>query len=148
MKVIFIKDLKNQGKKDEIKEVKDGYAINFLIKKGYAVPASTTGLKRLDEEQQTRKKQENEDIKKSKQIKQKIENTKITIKVKAGVSDRVFGSVSSKQIYNALLNEGIEVDKKKIKIDDTLNVLGTHNIEIELHKTVTAILKVTLVKEG
>ena len=147
MKVIFIKDLKGQGKKDEIKEVKDGYGMNFLIKKGYAVTYTECSVKRLDNEQMARQKKENEEIEKSKRIKKELEKKKIQFKVKTGEKDKVFGSISSKQISNELKKLGYDVDKKKINMRDTLSCLGFHNVEIELHKKVILQLKVELVKE-
>ena len=147
MKVIFIKDLKGQGKKGEIKEVKDGYGSNFLIKNGYAVMYTKTGVERLNEENRIKKEQEEELIKDSKQIKEKLEKLDLKIKVKTGKEDKVFGSVSTKQIVSELQKLNYNIDKKKIKLDTDLSSLGTHIVNIELHKQVNAKLKVTLVKE-
>lgn len=147
MKVIFIKDLKGQGKKGEIKEVKDGYGSNFLIKNGYAVMATSTGLKRLDEENKEKEALEEELLKKAQFDKQKIEAIKIQFKVKTGDHDRVFGSISSKQIAIELKNKGFEIDKHKINMDNPISSLGSHNVKIELHKQVTAVIKVELVKD-
>lgn len=146
MKVIFIKDLKGQGKKDEIKEVKDGYAMNFLIKKGYAVPYTQTGVKRLDDEHKEKERKEKEEINKSTKIKEELENKIVKFKVKTGESDKVFGSVSSKQISEELEHMGYKIDKKKIHAE-ALSVLGFHNVNIELHKKVILNLRVQLVKE-
>ena len=147
MKVIFIKDLKGQGKKGEIKEVKDGYGSNFLIKNGYAVMYTKTSVERLNEENRIKEEQENELIKKCKEIKEKIEKLDLKIKVKTGKEDKVFGSISTKQIVSELQKLNFDIDKKKIKMDTELSTLGTHVINIELHKQVNAKLKVTLVKE-
>ena len=146
MKVIFLKDLKNQGKKGEIKEVKDGYGKNFLIKNGYAVMATETGLKRLNEENAQRRQQEIENIKKCKALKNKLESIVINFKVKTGEHDRVFGSVSTKMIFEELKKHGYNVDKKTIKLDGSLSMLGFHNVKIELHKEVIVNLKVQLIK--
>ena len=148
MKVIFIKDLKNQGKKGQIKEVKDGYGQNFLIKQGYAVLATDTSMKILDEENKRNKQQEQEIIKECEKLKQKIEKLKLQIKVKTGKEDRVFGNISSKQIVTELKKQGIDIDKKKVLIDSPLSSLGYHNIKINLHKKVLANLKVELIKES
>ena len=148
MKVIFIKDLKNQGKKGQIKEVKDGYGQNFLIKQGYAVLATDTSMKILDEENKRNKQQEQEMIKECEKTKQKIEKLKLQIKVKTGKEDRVFGNISSKQIVTELKKQGIDIDKKKVLIDSPLSCLGYHNIKINLHKKVLANLKVELIKES
>jgi len=147
MKVIFIKDLKGQGKKGEIKEVKDGYGSNFLIKNGYAVLYTKTGVKRLNDENLKNQKEHDELIKECNILKEKIEKLDLKIRVKTGKQDKVFGSVSTKQITSELKNKNIEIDKKKIKLDNELSALGTYSINIELHKEVIAKLKITLVKE-
>ena len=146
MKVIFLKDLKKQGKKGEIKEVKDGYGKNFLIKNGYAVMATETGVKRLNEENEQAKQKELENIQNCNQIKQKLEKLTLTFKVKTGTQDRVFGTISTKMIAEELKNKGFNVDKKTIKLDTPLSSLGFHDVKIELHKEVTANLKVELMK--
>ena len=147
MKVIFIKDLKGQGKKGEIKEVSDGYANNFLIKNGYAVQATNTGVNRLKKETAEAELQENLLIKECENVKQQLEKMTLKIPVKTGEGDRVFGSVSTKQIVSELKKQGIEIDKKGIIIDGSLTSLGVHKVKVELHKKVIAELKVQLVKE-
>ena len=146
MKVIFLKDLKNQGKKGEIKEVKDGYGKNFLIKNGYAVMATETGLKRLNEENAQKKQQESENIKRCNQLKIEMEKLNLIFKVKTGEHDRVFGSVSTKMICEELKKHKFNIDKKMVKLDNPLSTLGLHTIKIELHKEVIVNLKVQLVK--
>ena len=98
MKVIFIKDLRGQGKKNDIKEVSDGYATNFLIKNGYAVKYTKTSVNILDEQIKEREIQEKEDIKIASEIKDKIEKETIKFTVKVGKDSKVFGSISTKQI--------------------------------------------------
>ena len=147
MKVIFIKDGKGQGKKGDIKEVKDGYGSNFLIKNGYAVMYTKTSVGRLNEENRIKEEKEQELIKECKEIKEKLEKIELKIKVKVGKEDKVFGSVSTKQISSELQKLNYTIDKKKIKLDTELSSLGTHIVNIELHKQVNVKLKVTLVKE-
>lgn len=147
MKVIFIKDVKGQGKKNEIKEVSDGYGKNFLINKGYAVMATPTSLKKLNQEKLENKEKEESQKKEATIIKEKLSNTILTFKVKTGEQDRVFGSISPKQIAVELKNKGFNIDKKMFKSNDNLSCLGFHNIEIELYKGIIATLKVELVKE-
>lgn len=146
MKVIFLKDVKKQGKKGEIKEVADGYGKNFLIKNGYAVLATQTGVKRLNAENEEKRLEENLNIKNCEAIKQKLEKAKFKFKVKTGTGDRVFGSVSTKSIAEELKKQGFDIDKKKIKLDSPLTSLGFHNVQIELHKEVVAQIKVELTK--
>lgn len=147
MKVIFLKDVKNQGKKGEIKEVKDGYGMNFLIKNGYAVQATNTGVNRLKKEKAEAELEENLKIKDCEKLKENLEKLIIEIPVKTGEQDRVFGSVSTKQIVSELKRLGYEIDKKGIEIDSGLSSLGVHQIKIVLHKKVTATVKIKLVKQ-
>ena len=147
MKVIFIKDVKGQGKKDEIKEVKDGYAMNYLIKNKYAVPYTETSNKRLNDEIKERKIQEEKDIEEANKIKEKLKKEKISFKVETGKEDRVFGSISSKQIKDELDKLGYKIDKKKIILDTPISSLGHHFVKIELHKKVVAELEIVLNKE-
>jgi len=146
MKVIFLKDLKNQGKKGEIREVKDGYGKNFLIKNGYAVMATETGVKRLNEENEQARQKELENIKNCNQMKEKLKKLTLKFKVKTGTQDRVFGTVSTKMIAEELKKQNFNIDKKTIKLDNPLSSLGFHNVKIELHKEVIAQLKVELMK--
>ena len=146
MKVIFIKDLKGQGKKGEIKEVKDGYGNNFLIKNGYAVIANDSNLKHFNTQKNKELLEENLYIKECEKIKEQLEKLKINIQVKVGKEDMVFGSVSTKQIVTELKKLDYNIDKNKIKIDSPISSLGTHIVKVELHKKVIANLKINLVK--
>ncbi len=145
MRVIFIKDLKGQGKKGEIKEVKDGYG-TFLIKNNIANIASESNLKHYNTLKSKQELEENLYIKECEKIKEQLEKLKINIKVKVGAQDRVFGSVSTKQIVTELKKLNFDIDKNKIKIDVPLSSLGTHIVKVELHKKVIANLKINLVK--
>ena len=146
MKVIFLKDVKGQGKKDEIKNVKDGYGMNYLIKNGYAVKETETGVKRLRSEQEENRLQEQLNIKECEKIKSEIEKLTLKFQVKSLSSDRIFGSVSTKSIADELKKNGFNVDKRKIKLDNPLSSSGFHEVEIELHKEVIAKVKVQLIK--
>lgn len=146
MKVIFRQDVKGVGKKDDIKEVKDGYAINFLIKKNLAVVANQENLTKLKKEQSQRKEEYNNAKQEAIEEKKKLEKLTLTFKVKTGERDRVFGSISQKQIKEELKANGFNIEKTQIKLQDSLASLGFHKVEIELHKEVNAIIKVHLVK--
>lgn len=147
MKVIFLKDVKGQGKKDEVKEVKDGYAKNFLIKQGYAVAANGNTIKKLNSDLENRRLEENLLVGECKQIKAQIEKEKIKFSVKTGKQDMMFGQISIKQIKEELNKLGYKIEKTQILLDHPITSLGIHNVEIELHKQVKAILKVQVVKE-
>lgn len=146
MKVILLKDVKKQGKKDDIIEVSDGYGMNYLIKNGLAVAATKTSTKILSEELDMRKQEEEKLVKNMQDMRDKIIRENITFKVKTGTMDKVFGNVSSKQIAEYLNKLGYKVDKKQIQIDNPLDTLGTHNVIVELHKKVRFNIRVNLVK--
>ena len=146
MDVIFIKDLKGQGKKGEIKKVKDGYAENFLIKKGYAVVANESNLNNLKQEQQRLQDKQEKAKEEALKLKQDLEKLTLTFKVKTSQDDKVFGSISPKQLKEALAKEGYNIEKSAFKITDSMSSLGFHNFEIELYKNILAKVKVHLVK--
>ena len=146
MKVILLQDVKKQGKKDQIIDVSDGYARNFLIKNGLAVAATKTSKKILEKELDKRKAEEDAYIAECQKIVEKLKTTEVVIKVKTGEQDKVFGTVSSKQICEELKKKGIDIDKKKINITYPIDSLGTHNVEVILHKKVKGVIKVTLKK--
>lgn len=145
MKIILLKDVKKQGKKGDIINVADGYG-SFLIKNKEAVLATTGGVDRLNKENEQRRIDEENLIKECTKIKNKLEKEKIQFKVKTGEQDRVFGSVSAKQIETELKNKKYDIDKKQIKINSALSTLGFHDVDVELHKKVIATIKVELVK--
>ena len=147
MKVIFIKDLKNQGKKNDIKEVSDGYATNFLIKNGYAVKYTKTSNERLNNDIEKNKQEEENNRNNANILKEKIEKEKLKFVVKSGANGKVFGNISSKQIADELKKKGYEIDKKKIQINLSLNTLGHHVIEVELYKNIKAKLQVELTEK-
>ena len=146
MEVIFIKDLKNQGKKGEIKNVKDGYAENFLIKNGYAVKKTKESLNKLEYENKKKKELDEANKQEALKIKEKLEKETLEFKVKTGEGDRVFGSISVKQIKDELDKKGYKVDKNKIEIDGTIASLGFHDVKINLYQGVDAKVKVHVIK--
>ena len=146
MKVIFIKDLKGQGKKEEIKEVSDGYAMNFLIKKGFAVPLNDKNLTTLKNTQSKRKQEDDASRKEAKELQKKLEKEVLKFKVKVGEQDRVFGSISTKQIKQELTARGYKIEKNQINLEENLVSLGYHNVEITIYKDIKANIKVSLEK--
>lgn len=145
MKIIFIENVKGQGKIGEIKNVKDGFA-NFLIKEKKAILANESNLNQYNRKVEREKQEEDILVKELEKVKEKLENTKFQIKVKVGKEDKVFGSVSTKQIVSILKEKGFDVNKNQVLIDSPLSSLGYHNVTIELHKRVKAIAKIELVR--
>jgi len=146
MKVILLKDVKKQGKKDDIIDVSDGYATNYLIKNNLAVAYTKMSKKILSNELDKKREDEENFIKEMEKLRDKLVRENITFKVKTGKTDKVFGNVSSKQIADYLQDRGYKVNKKQILIEDSLDTLGVHNVMIELHKKVRFFIKVNLVK--
>ena len=140
MQVIFLKDLQGQGKKGEIKEVSDGYAINFLIKKGYALKKTEGSLKKLNESIKESNLKDEENRKVALKLKEKLENVTIDILVKEK-NGRMFGSVSTKTIKEELDKLGYKFDKKQIETE-SINTLGVHLVTINLYKDIKGTVKI------
>ena len=145
MRLILLEDVKKQGKKGETINVKDGYG-NYLITNNLAVLETAGSKKVLEHQNDLAAKKEAETLKNCQILKKQIEKLTLTFQVKVGKNDQVFGNISTKQIASELKKEGIEVDKRKIKIDVPINTLGTTEVEVDLHKQVVAKLKVHLKK--
>ncbi len=146
MKVILLKDVKGKGKKDDIIDVSDGYANNFLIKNGYAVAVTKTSKAILNKEIKTREDEEAKKVLEFNEIKKKLEGKSLEFKVKVGAKDQVFGTISSKQISEKLKDMGYKIDKKCIEIDNAISSLGTTCVKIKLHKKVEFLINIVLVK--
>ena len=146
MKVIFNKDLRGQGKRGEIKEVKDGYAKNFLIKNGYASQLNESTLGKYNRECQEQKELDIKKRAEAKVLKEQLEKLEISFSVKTGKDDRVFGSISQKQVKDALDAKGYKIDKKQIEFDHVISSLGYHNVQVNLYKDIIAKIRVKLEK--
>ena len=146
MKVILLKDVKSQGRKDDIINVSDGYANNYLIKNKLAVAYTDTSKKILDKQIQIRNDEEAKIVANLTEIKNKLNDKVIEFTVKTGKNDRVFGTVSSKQISDKINELGYDIDKKCILIDTPLSSLGTYKVKIKLHKKVEFNINIKLIK--
>lgn len=144
MNIILTKDVKKQGKKGDILTVKDGYG-KFLIQNGSAVLKTETSKNILDKENKERELNEKKLIEECNELKKELEKLTLVFKVKTGKDDRVFGSISSKQIIESLKEKGYNISKKQVNME-SINSLGFHNVEIVLHKKVSAEIKVKLEK--
>ncbi len=143
MKVILLEDVKSLGKKGEIVNVNDGYARNFILPKKLGLEATSKNLNDLKLQKQNDEKVAQEKLDAAKALAEEIKEKSITVKIQAGVEGRVFGSISSKEIaLEAKKQLNMDIDKKKIIIPDAIKSLGTYNVNIKLHKDVTATLTV------
>lgn len=146
MKVILLNDVPKLGKKGDVKDVADGYGRNFLIARGLAVLDTEASKKILNEQKKKEAELDAENRKKAIELKEVLANKTLEFKVKAN-EGRVSGSVSGKQIEEALKKQNIIIDKRKIKDSSPLNELGTYEVKIELYKDIIGIIKVKLVEE-
>ena len=148
MKVIFLKDVKGKGKKGEIKEVADGYANNYLFKRGLAVEATEANLKKLKAQKKKEAEFARQQLEEAKQIKEKLEKITLEFTAKAGQSGRLFGSITSKQIAEQLQKEhNIKIDRRKIEMNDAIRSLGYTKVQVKLHSEVTATINVHVKEE-
>ena len=145
MKVILLQDVKAQGKKDDIIDVSEGYARNFLLKKGLGIEATPKNLNEIKLKKANSEKVAAEELEAAKEFAEKIKDQAIVLKIKSGENGRAFGSVSSKEIAEAAKEQkGFEIDKKKIVISEPLKNLGTYKIPVKLHAKVTGELTVSV----
>lgn len=149
MKVILIKDDKNLGKKGSIVNAKTGYARNFLIPRGVAIEATPENMETWEKNRKEEEKLEKENRAKANEIKKKLSEITLTIKAKAGEGGRLFGAITSADIAKKLKQDHkIDVDKKKIELDENIKEAGMKNIDIKLYPDVVASLKVNVRPES
>ncbi|HIQ50807.1 MAG TPA: 50S ribosomal protein L9 [Nautiliaceae bacterium] len=145
MKVLLIKDVKGLGKAGEIRNVKDGYARNFLLPKGFAKLATDDVIKAWQEEQNKKEEELKKEFSKINELKEKIENTTLVVKHKLGANGQLYGAITNKEVANELLKKGIEIDKKHIEMKQIKSV-GEYDVDIKLGHGIHANLK--LIVEG
>ena len=138
MKVILLQDVKGTGKKGEIHEVSDGYARNMLIKKGLAKEATAVEINSLKIKNEALEFHRKEEEKRLRDLAAKLNKNTIVCKVKAGEKGRIFGSVTSQEIANALGEQGYTVDKRMIVLNETIKSVGVYKIDIKLMSGITA----------
>ena len=147
MKVILLEDVERLGKRGAIMNVANGYGRNFLIPRKLAVAATDANMKLAQVQTKKVEVQEAKEEKSAGQLKAELENVSVTIPMKAGEGDMLFGSVTSANIAEALDKKGYSIDKRKIELDEPIKRLGDHHVSIKLHRNVAAEVKVSVVKE-
>jgi len=147
LKVILTQDVKKHGNKGDVVEVADGYARNYLLPRGLAEAATSGKVKQLKQKEKRKKRKENNKVQAAESLADKLESEKFTLKVKAGDSGRLFGSVTTKDIADKVAEAGYEIDKRKIDLDDHIKSLGMHKIDVKLYGKVFATLNIEVIAE-
>lgn len=148
MKVIFIKDYQTKAKKGEIKEVKEGFARNFLIPYGYAIEATEENLKILREREKREEEKKKKKIEYAKEIKNILKEKSLTIQAKAGMDEKLFGAITNEIISEEIKKQlNINIEKHQIILEEPIKKLGIHKVPIKLGENIEALLKVWVVRE-
>jgi large subunit ribosomal protein L9 len=147
MKVILVSDVESIGKEGEVKEVKEGFARNYLFPRKFAVEATPGNLKVWEQKRQSLKKKEDKLKAEAEELAENLQGISCVIPVKVGEEDKLFGSVTSQNISDTLSNLGFNIPKKDIEIDVPIKTLGTHEVPVRLHHNVTVNIKVEVVRE-
>ena len=147
MKIILKEDIKKIGKMGQIVDVADGYARNYLVPKGFAVEASTKNIRSLEHEKRIIQEKAKKLKDSAQDIASRISSMTLMIKAKAGEEEKLFGSVTTMDIAEALLNEGIEIDKKRISLEEPIKRLGFYSVQIKLHSDVSVPLNIQIIQE-
>ncbi len=149
MKVILLQDIKSVGKKGQVIDASDGYARNFLLPKKMAVIADAANMNALKTKQEANKYKKDMSMAAANELKEKMKDFELVFKIKAGDNGKIFGSVTSKDIADELNKKYfVEVDKKKVMLDDAIKNLGTYNVEIKLFEGISGTLKVSVQAES
>ncbi len=147
MEVILKQDIASVGKANTIVKVKDGFARNFLIPNGLALPLTTANLKRMEAQKQTKSLQAEKAKKEAETLKEKLANFSLTIPALAQDDDKLYGSISAHDLAAALKEEGFQIDKNLIILDEPIKSLGIYEIPLKLHPEVSTKIKVWIVKK-
>ena len=147
MKVILRKNFDQLGNVGEVVSVKDGYARNYLIPRGIAYQATAGNIRSLEEEKKQILKREAKELEAAQNLANELEKVSITIPVKVGEEEKIFGSVTNQMITDALHEKGFDVDKRKVEITEPIKSLGIYSVSVKLHANVTAAVKTWVVRE-
>ncbi len=145
MKVILLQDVKAQGKKGDVINVSDGYANNFLLKKGLAVPANHDNMNKLNNEKSAQAHRREVELQNARDMKNQIQEKTVSLQAKAGDGGRLFGSVTTMDIAEAVKKElKVEIDKRKLNLKDSIKSIGNYTVEAKLHPEVVATFTVQI----
>lgn len=147
MKVILRKNFDQLGQIGDLVDVKEGYARNFLIPRNIAYLATNGNLRALEEEKKQLAKKDAKDLEDSQKLSSELENISITIPVKVGEEDKIFGTVTTQMIADSLKEKGYDIDKRKIEINEPIKSLGIYSVNVKLHQNVNAVVKTWVVRE-
>ncbi len=147
MKIILLRDMGKLGKEGDVAQVKDGYARNYLIPEGIALAATDNNFKKIDSIKKERAKNVEKEKQKFFELKDKIEQSSLTITSEAKEDEQLYGSITQPQILKLLKAEGIEIEKENLTLEEPIDKLGVYNLEVSLHPEVKANLRVWVVKK-
>ncbi len=148
MEIILKQPVEKLGDVGERMNVSNGYARNYLIPKGFAIQATKQNIENLERQQRVLNQRKKKELKYAEKIANKIRSLACVLKRQAGEQEKLFGSVTSIDIAQFLKEQGIEIDRKKIQLDEPLKSLGTHRVPIEVHSKITVELKVKVQKKA
>ena len=146
MKIILLQDVKGQGKKGDLLDVNEGYARNFLIKKGLAEAATASKINELNQKKTSEAYHKQEELKAMKALADEIKGKQFTVKIKVGANGKVFGSVTAQDVAESLKSAGYDVDKKKIVVANPIKLVGDYEVSLKLAEGVTS--KITVCVRG
>jgi large subunit ribosomal protein L9 len=148
MRVILLDSVDGVGKKGETRDVKDGYGRNFLVPRGLAMPATLGNVKKIQEQAKVIMDKRAKDLKTASFVKQRLEETPVVIRKKSGVDGKLFGSVTAKEIAEAIKKAmDLEIDRRSLRFDEPIKSTGVHTVEAHLEKGVVAQLRLEIEEE-
>ena len=146
MKVLLLQDVKAQGKKGEIIEISDGYARNFVIKKGLGIEATPAIINEKNQKDAANARRKQQELEAAQALAKELKGKKIEVEIKCGENGKLFGALTAKEISEALAKSGYDVDKKKIEIKDSIRDFGEFEVVLRLYSEVTQTLKIQVVR--